>query len=136
MFHVKHADTANADKTAEQKKILSPLRRAPQAPKICTCSPGRRTKKTGKTWACRPAFRRLAPPHGYRPGRVPGFLRRGWGLRGQARHETPNPQTRPLSALRSVPRVRAEHKNLMLQWAVLSAAPNCLIILNYMTEGA
>ncbi len=131
---MKHADTANNDKTATQKKIPYPLKREPQALKFCTCGPGRRIKTTKKKRACRPAFGRLAPPHGYRLGRVPGFLRRVCGLRGQARHETPNPQTCPPSALRALSRVRAQHKPLMLQWAVLSGCANCFIMRHYKTR--
>ena len=60
---MEHADSANPDKTATQKKIPSPLPREPQAPKFCTCSPGRRTHAPEEKRACRPAFGRLAPPH-------------------------------------------------------------------------
>ena len=63
MFHVEHGDSWNPDKTATQKKILSILQREPQAPKFCTCSPGRRTHAPEEKRACRPAFGRLAPPH-------------------------------------------------------------------------
>ena len=57
---MKHADNANREKTTTQKKILSTLQREPQAPKFCTCGPGRR-KTPGKKRACRPALGRLAP---------------------------------------------------------------------------
>ena len=134
MFHVKHGDTANADKTEAQKKILSPLRRAPQAPKICTCSPGRRTKATEKKCACRPALRAARPAAQTRRERNGRKLRRCTTRRdGQARRQARTRRRAHSPRPAPLPRVRAEHKPYVPVGQIIRAA-NCLIMPHYKTR--
>ena len=104
--------------------------------KYKSCSPGRRTKATVKKRACRPALGRLAPPHG-RGGRETGencggVRPAGTGKRG----DKPGHADVRLSALRSVPIVRAQHKPLCCSGQFYPPAPNCFIISNYKTLSA